>query len=114
MTLDMFLERSGISLILFAVCLYYAWRVLVMKDLSSIRSKDKPPARDPEGYCRAAAYSVFLGCFLCHVPADGGKPAGGTHGDCGGDGLPGHRLEECGEEVWGVIIRLCLWMTRRT
>ena len=57
MTLDMFLERSGISLILVAVCLYYAWRVLVMKDLSSIRSK---PARDPEGYCRAAGRLILL------------------------------------------------------
>ncbi|MBO6269672.1 MAG: hypothetical protein J6N19_11095 [Clostridium sp.] len=60
MTLDMFLERSGISLILVAVCLYYAWRVLVMKDLSSIRSKDKPPARDPEGYCRAAGRLILF------------------------------------------------------
>ncbi|WP_035769292.1 hypothetical protein [Butyrivibrio sp. NC2002] len=60
MDINKFLEQSGISLLLFAICVYYAWRLLFMKDYTAVRGKDQDPPKDIEGYCRAAGLIVVF------------------------------------------------------
>ena len=56
------LEQSGIPLLLFVICMYYAWRLLALKDVESIRGKNKPPVKDPENYAKGAGkLIVFFG-----------------------------------------------------
>ncbi|MBD5520753.1 MAG: hypothetical protein HDR03_05935 [Lachnospiraceae bacterium] len=53
MTFEMVLEQAGIPLILFVVCMYYGLRLLIMQDVSIIRSKDKEPLKDEKAYAKA-------------------------------------------------------------
>lgn len=56
------LEQSGIPLLLFVICMYYAWRLLALKDVESIRGKGKPPLKDPDHYAMGAGkLIVFFG-----------------------------------------------------
>lgn len=56
-----FFEVAGIPLLLFAVLVYYGLRLLIKKDVSAIRGKDKPPVRDEAMYARGAgALILFL------------------------------------------------------
>ncbi len=56
-----FLEIAGIPLLLAAVFAYYGVRVLVKKDISAIRGKDKPPVKDEVMYTKwAGALILFL------------------------------------------------------
>ena len=62
MDFNSILEQSGIPLLLFVICVYYAWRLLIMKEYSSVRGKDQDPPKDIEGYCKAAGLIiVFFG-----------------------------------------------------
>ena len=62
MTLNNILEQSGISILLFVICAYYAFRLLVMKDYKAVRGRDEKPPKDVDGYCRAAGLViVFFG-----------------------------------------------------
>ncbi len=62
MTLNSILEQSGISLLLFVICAYYAFRLLVLKDYTAVRGKQEKPPKDVEGYCKAAGLTVaFFG-----------------------------------------------------
>lgn len=56
-----FLEIAGIPLLLFAVLVYYGVRLRVMKDVTIIRGKNKPPVKDAVMYVkRASALILFL------------------------------------------------------
>jgi hypothetical protein len=54
MTTENILELAGIPLLLFVILIYYGMRVWIMKDISAIRGKNKPPVKDEENYSRAA------------------------------------------------------------
>lgn len=58
--MEMIFERAGIPLLLFAICMYYGIRLLILKDISAIRSKDKPPVRQEERYAKAAGILILL------------------------------------------------------
>ncbi len=76
LTLDSFMATSGIPLMLSAIGFYYAWRLLVMKDLECVRGKNKPPVRRKihDEYAMAAgkiilvfSIGVVLNAFLLWV-----------------------------------------------
>ena len=50
--LGQIMEQAGIPILIGMVCLYFAYRVLILKDIKAIRGKDKPEPEDKEGYCR--------------------------------------------------------------
>lgn len=60
MTFDGIMQQSGIPLLVFAVSLYYAWRVYFLKDYESVRGKDKPPVKDRDGYCKAVGRMLLF------------------------------------------------------
>ena len=55
-----FIERSWMPLAIGLVVLYFAYRVIVLKDTSVIRSKGKPDPKDKEGYCNDAGKLLIL------------------------------------------------------
>lgn len=52
MSITIILEQAGIPLLLFALCVYYGMRLLILQDISAIRGKDQPPVRDEKAYAR--------------------------------------------------------------
>lgn len=55
-------EQAGIPLLITLVCIYYGLRLIILHDVSAIRSKDKPPVREQEKYAVAAGRLIlFLG-----------------------------------------------------
>lgn len=54
MTFEEIMSQAGIPFLLFVVCLYYAWRLLALKDTDAVRGKGKLPLKDPDGYAKAA------------------------------------------------------------
>ena len=68
--LGQIMEQAGIPILIGMVCLYFAYRVLILKDIKAIRGKDKPEPEDKEGYCRdIGRLLVFfgLGSFLMGI-----------------------------------------------
>lgn len=55
-----FFEVAGIPLLLFAVLVYYGVRLWIVKDITMIRGKDKPPVRDEAMYVKWASTLIFL------------------------------------------------------
>ena len=56
------MEQAGISILIGCVCFYFAYRVLVLKDIKAIRGRGKPEPKDKEGYCRdTGRLLVFFG-----------------------------------------------------
>ena len=45
---------AGIPTLIGLVALYFAYRVMILGDIKSIRGKDKSEPKDKEGYCRDA------------------------------------------------------------
>lgn len=64
-----FLEVAGIPLLLFAVLVYYGVRLLVMKDVTVIRGKHKPPVKDTAMYVKSASSLIFFLAFATLVMA---------------------------------------------
>ena len=60
MNFNTILEQSGISILLFVICIYYAVRLLVMKDYQSVRGKDQDPPKDIDGYCKGAGLVIIF------------------------------------------------------
>lgn len=58
-----FLEIAGIPLLLFAVLVYYGVGVLIRKDISAIRGKNKPPVKDEEMYAKRAGTLILFLAF---------------------------------------------------
>ena len=50
--LEQIFHFAGIPTLIGLVALYFAYRVMILGDIKSIRSKDKPEPKDKEGYCR--------------------------------------------------------------
>lgn len=56
-----FFEVAGIPLLLFVVLVYYGVRLWVVKDVTIVRGKNKPPVKDELMYAKwAAALILFL------------------------------------------------------
>ena len=45
-------EHSGVSVLIGLVALYFAYRVMVQKDLKGVLGKNKPEPEDKEGFSR--------------------------------------------------------------
>ena len=68
--LEQFLHFAGIPTLIGLVALYFAYRVMVLKDIKAIRGKGKPEPKDKEGYCRDAGRLLIffaVGTFLMGV-----------------------------------------------
>lgn len=64
-----FLEIAGIPLLMFAVLAFYGAKVLINKDVSAIRSKDKPPVKDEVMYAKGAGTLILFLAFAALVMA---------------------------------------------
>ena len=60
MTLENILNQAGIPLLLFAICMFYGIRMLVTKDASAIRGKNKGPAKDEAAYAKAGGLLILF------------------------------------------------------
>ncbi len=67
MNMETIMSQAGIPIMLAMVGFYYAWRLLVMKDLDCIRGKNKPPVRKKihDEYAREAGRLILF--FSCAV-----------------------------------------------
>lgn len=55
-------NKSGIELLVFVICMIYGIRLVVTKDVGIIRKQDKDTVKHPEEYAIHAGYIViFLG-----------------------------------------------------
>ena len=65
-----FLGGSGIPLLIGGVCLYFAYRVMILKDTKALRGKDKPEPEDKDGYCADSGKLLIYfaaGAFLMGI-----------------------------------------------
>ena len=77
--LGQIMEQAGISILVGCVCLYFAYRVMILKDIKAIRGKGKPEPEDKEGYCKAPC--VFWHRFLYNGRTGDGESDGGHDPD---------------------------------
>lgn len=62
MTTEELLQQAGIPLILFVICMYYGLKLYILKDVTAIRGKDKPPVKNEEEYAkRGGMLIIFFG-----------------------------------------------------
>lgn len=52
MDIKLFFEQSGLPLIAGVICLYYGIRLILTRDCSLVRGKDKPPVKDEAAYSK--------------------------------------------------------------
>ncbi len=66
MNLGYVIEQAGIPLLLFVICMYYGIRLLISKDSSLIRSKEKGPLKDEKAYAEESGKLLlfFAGATL--------------------------------------------------
>ena len=64
-----FLEVAGIPLLLFAVLVYYGVRLWIMKDVTIVRGKHKPPVKDEAMYVKSASLLILFLAFATLVMA---------------------------------------------
>lgn len=57
--LEVILEQSGIPLLLFALCMYYGIRMIVMQDASMIRGKNMDALKDEKAYAKQGGILVL-------------------------------------------------------
>lgn len=60
MTVETFLEQAGIPLLIFVVCMYYGMRLLILRDVNSIRGKNKEPLKDEKAYAMEAGKLILF------------------------------------------------------
>lgn len=60
MTVDEILGQAGIPLVMFMVCMYYAFRLIILNDVAVIRSKDKGPVRNQKKYSKTAGLLIVM------------------------------------------------------
>ena len=63
-------EHSGVSVLIGLVALYFAYRVMVQKDLKGVLGKNKPEPEDKEGFSRDTGRLLLFfaaGSFLMAV-----------------------------------------------
>lgn len=62
MTFSYIIEQAGIPLLLFAMCMYYAWRVMTKGDMTALRGRNEKPVKLPEAYAQEAGrLLIFFG-----------------------------------------------------
>ena len=64
------LEHSGVSVLIGLISLYFAYRVMVLKDVKGVLGKNKPEPKDKEGFCRDTGKLILIfaaGSFLMAV-----------------------------------------------
>lgn len=64
-----FLEIAGIPLLLVAVLTFYGAKVLIKKDISALRSKEKPPVKDEAMYAKGAGTLILFLAFAALIMA---------------------------------------------
>lgn len=64
-----FLEITGIPLLMFAVLVFYGVKVLIKKDISALRGKDRPPVKDEAMYAKKAGTLILFLAFAALVMA---------------------------------------------
>lgn len=78
MSLDAFFQEAGIPLLLFLICVYYGLKLLILKDVTLVRGKDKPPVKNKEEFAKrggililfyAAATLVMMGLLFVNLYA---------------------------------------------
>ena len=52
MTAQTFFEQAGIPLLLFVICMYYGFKLVILQDVSAIRGKNKEPVKDEKAYAK--------------------------------------------------------------
>jgi hypothetical protein len=63
-------EHSGVSVLIGLVALYFAYRVMIQKDLKGVLGKNKPEPEDKEGFSRDTGRLLLFfaaGSFLMAV-----------------------------------------------
>lgn len=60
MTAEIFLGQAGIPLLAFVVCVYYGIRLIIFRDISMIRGKNKGPVKDEKAYCLGAGKLILF------------------------------------------------------
>ena len=64
-----FLEVAGLPLLLLAVLVYYGVRLWIMKDVTIVRGKHKPPVKDEAMYVKSASLLILFLAFATLVMA---------------------------------------------
>lgn len=76
MDFNTFMAEAGIPLFVFVACLYAGLKLLIFKDISLVRGKDRPPVKDKEEFARrggililffAASTLVMMGLLFVNV-----------------------------------------------
>lgn len=52
MSLGEIFEKAGIPLLLFAICMYYGIRMIIMEDATLVRGKNKEPLKNEKAYAK--------------------------------------------------------------
>ncbi|MBQ9027999.1 MAG: hypothetical protein IJ110_04450 [Lachnospiraceae bacterium] len=68
--LSQIFEHSGVSLLIGGIALYFAYVVMVKKDIRGVLGKNKPEPKDKEGFCRDTGKLILFfaaGSFLMAV-----------------------------------------------
>ncbi|MCR5656971.1 MAG: hypothetical protein K6G06_05845 [Butyrivibrio sp.] len=60
MDINYILEQSGIPLLLTAIAIYYAVRLLVFKDYETVRGRGKDAPKDIDAYCKNAGLVIIF------------------------------------------------------
>lgn len=60
MSTEMFLEQAGIPLLLFAICMYYGIRLMILQDINSILGKNKGPVKNEKEYSKKGGVLILL------------------------------------------------------
>lgn len=62
MTAQTFFEQAGIPLLLFVICMYYGFKLVILQDVSAIRGKNKEPVKDEKAYAKnGGVLIIFFG-----------------------------------------------------
>ncbi len=78
MTLEAFFQEAGIPLFVFVICLYFGLKLLITKDETIVRGKDKPPVKNKTEFAKrggililfyGAATLVMLGLLFVNLYA---------------------------------------------
>lgn len=68
--LSQIFEHSGVSVLIGLISLYFAYVVMVKKDIRGVLGKNKPEPKDKEGFCRDTGKLILFfaaGSFLMAV-----------------------------------------------
>lgn len=53
------LEQAGIPLLLFVICMYYGFRMIMMQDSGAIRGKSDEPLKNEKEYARCGGILIL-------------------------------------------------------